>query len=325
MNFPKVATITAALLVGSLSAGAAQLSADAKAAIPHDVQQLIAIDYRAMENSPTAMSMKDRLMQPELRTFETALTRSGLNVSRDVDVLVFAAFRSHSNGDNGSSASTKDTTRTIGIAQGQFGTQAIQAYFTKQKIKPVMVRNTPVYAMGSAGLSVVFLNQTTMVFGEKSAVNAALDARDGLQPSLLTNNDLMDSMNSVDNEAIWSLLDAKGSQVVLKSLLGDASGLADFKTVQDHLQGARYTMDFNNGIRFKMEVITGDPITAAAMSTLLQGAVLYKKTSGTDAEKEALNDTTVNSTGDILTAQYQASDSQFSNLLSSNLFQSVVR
>jgi len=33
--------------------------------------------------------------------------------------------------------------------------------------------------MGGSGLSVVFLNQTTMVFGDKDAIKAAVDSRDG--------------------------------------------------------------------------------------------------------------------------------------------------
>jgi hypothetical protein len=320
------ATIAAIIITAATSANAAQLSPDAKSAIPHDVQQLIAIDYRAMENSPVAMSMKDRLMQPELKTFESALRNSGLDVSKDVDVLAFAAFRSKATSTNASvAASTADSTHTLGIAQGQFATRAIQANFVKKQIKPIVVRGTSIYPMGSSGLQVAFLNQTTMIFGEKSAVMAAVDTRDSLQPSILTNSGLMDSMAAVDSDAIWSLLDAKGSQVVLRSLLGEAAGLTDFQTVKDRLQGARYTMEFSNGVRFKMDVLTGDPITAAAMSTLLQGAVIYKKSSGTDVEKAALNSTTVNSSGDILTAQYASSDSQFSNLLNSNLFQSVVK
>ena len=35
---------------------AAQLATDARGAIPHDVQQLVVIDYRAMQNSTAAMN-----------------------------------------------------------------------------------------------------------------------------------------------------------------------------------------------------------------------------------------------------------------------------
>ena len=39
------------LLAAATLAPAAQLSTDARGAIPHDVQQLVVIDYRAMQNS----------------------------------------------------------------------------------------------------------------------------------------------------------------------------------------------------------------------------------------------------------------------------------
>ena len=36
-------------------------------AVPHDVQQLVVIDYRAMQNSTAAMDLRDRVMPPELK------------------------------------------------------------------------------------------------------------------------------------------------------------------------------------------------------------------------------------------------------------------
>ena len=72
---------------------AAQLTGDARAAIPHDVQQLVVIDYRAMQNSSTAMELRDRVMPPDLKQFDEAIRKSGLNDNHDVDQLAFALFR----------------------------------------------------------------------------------------------------------------------------------------------------------------------------------------------------------------------------------------
>lgn len=55
-SFFTVAVAAASILASSF-ANAAQLSSDAKAAIPHDVQQLIVVDYRAMQNSTAAMEL----------------------------------------------------------------------------------------------------------------------------------------------------------------------------------------------------------------------------------------------------------------------------
>jgi hypothetical protein len=310
-----------ALMVAPAALHAAQLSSDARAAIPKDVQQIIVVDYRQMQNSPAAMQLKDRVLPPELKHLETSLRTSGMQVDQDADTLAFAAFRAPGS-DN--STGTGDGTRILGVAQGQFNTQAIMAKFAKDKTKPTMLRNNAIYPMGSGGMSVAFLNQTTMVFGDKQAVKAALDARDGLQPNFLQNSDMMGEMSAVDSLAVWSILDQKGTQTMMKSVLGAAAGLADYDTVKNRMKDATYTMDFSNGVRFNMSVDMSDTITAATAATLMKGVALMKKSSGTDLEKSAIDATGINSSGGVLSVSYSSTDSQFAGLLTSPLFQQVV-
>jgi hypothetical protein len=214
---------------------------------------------------------------------------------------------------------------TVGIAQGQFHNQAILAGFTKSKTKPEMLRNNSIYPMGASGMSVVFLNQTTMVFGDKNAIRAALDARDGQTPNFLTDTDMVSEMVAVDTHAIWSLLNDKGTQTMMKSVLGQASQLADYDTVKNRMKSSHYTMDFSNGVRFNMSVNMSDTLTAATCATLMKGVAMLKKAQGTSMEKAALDATTIDSSAGVLSVDYSSSDSQFSSLLGSPLFQSVVR
>ncbi len=305
----------AAMLAGN-AVRAAQLSGDAKGAIPRDVQQIIVVDYRAMQNSSAALSLKDRVLPPELKRLESALKQSGLKVDRDTDTLAFAAYRT---------AASPDQTRTIGIAQGQFQTSAILANFAKQKTKPTVIRNNQVFPMGAAGYSVVFLNQTTMLFGDASAVKAGLDARDGLAPSFVQNGDMVNEMAAVDQKNLWSLLDQKGTQTMMRGVLGDAAGLADYDTVKNRMKSARYFMDFQNGVHFNMAVVMSDTVTAATAATLMKGMVLLKKTQGSAMEKTTLDETDIDSSSGTLQVNYAANDGQFASLLSSPLFTQVVR
>ena len=313
--FLAMAVVMLGLSVGAGMARAAELSSDAKAAIPRDVQQLIVVDYRAMQNSSAAMDLKDRVLPPELKRLETALKTSGLKVDQDADVLAFAAFNDP----------VAKGTRIVGIAQGQFQTNAIMAHFAKNKIKPTMLRNNSVYPMGSNGMSVVFLNQTTMVFGDRTALKAALDARDGLSQNFLDNSDMVNDMAAVDQKAVWSLLDQKGTQTMMRSVLGEAAQLTDYDTVRERMKSSRYTMDFSNGVKFDMAVVMSDTLTAATAATLMKGVALMRKTQGSPLEKTAIDQTTIDSNAGTLTVDYSSSDSQFASLLTSPLFQSVVR
>ena len=307
--------IAAVFMAGASSLQAAQLSGDGRSSIPKDVQQIIVVDYRAMQNSNAAMQLKDRVLPPELKRLESALKSSGLKVDQDADTLAFAAFKT--SGATGS--------RILGVAQGQFQTQSILASFAKSKTKPLMIRNNSVYPMGSAGMSVVFLNQTTMVFGDKEAIKAALDARDGLTPSFLQNSDMMGEMSMVDTRAVWSLLDQKGTQTMMKSVLGEASQLADYDTVKNRMKSARYTMDFSNGVKFDMAVVMSDTLTAATAATLIKGVALLKKNSGSPIEKSAVDETSIGSDSGTLTIAYSSTDNQIDSLLGSPLFKSVVK
>lgn len=310
-------SIVPVLLGAATLAQAAQLSTDARSAIPHDVQQLVVIDYRAMQNSSSAMALRDQVMPPELKQFEEALAKSGLNDNHDVDVLAFALFRPNTSGNE---------LDTVGIAQGQFDTEDILANFRKQKIKPKQVRTNSMYPLGRSGMVLCFVDPSTMIFGGSDAVKRALDARDGYARNMLTNNSMMSAMQSVDSEDLWSILDSSGTQTMMRQVLGQAGGLTDFDTVKKRLQESYYSMDFQHGVHFNLTIVTGDTITAATMSSLLTAAIILRKTTGgTEAEKQALSDTSVSSNSGQLAINFQASDTEFRSLLQSPLFHDMVQ
>jgi hypothetical protein len=164
-----------------------------------------------------------------------------------------------------------------------------------------------------------------MVFGDKDAIKAAVDSRDGMAPNFLTDSELVGDMVAVDSHAIWSLLDAKGTQSMMRNVLGTASQIADYDTVKNRMKSSRYTMDFSNGVKFNMAVSMSDTLTAATCATLLKGLQLLKKQQGTPLEKTALDQTNIDSGSGTLTVDYASSDDQFDKLLSSPLFQTVVK
>jgi len=306
-------SVSAMVLTMGLTAPAAQLSGDARAAIPHEVQQLVVIDYRAMQNSNSAMELRNRVIPPDLKQFDDALRKSGLNDNHDVDQLAFALFRL-----------SGDDLATVGIAQGQFDVPGIIASFKKQKLVPKLIRGNRTYPLGKTGFVTCFVDPSTLVFGSPEAVKAALDVRDGLKPGMLTNGAIMDAMNTVDSQALWSVLDKKGTEVMMKQVLGEAGSIADYESVRKRLLSSWYGMDFQHGVKFDLTIATGDTFAAATVSSLLSAAIIYKKMSGNETEKAALTNTDISSSSGQLTIHFAASDNDFNNLLNSSLFQSVV-
>ena len=194
---------------------------------------------------------------------------------------------------------------------------------TKDKVRPTKLRDALMYPMG--GMQMTFLDESTILFGDSSAMKGALDARDGLALRLDSNPQVSDLMASVDSNPIWSVLDQEGTQNMVRSTLGDAAKLADYETVKKRLLGSRYGMEFGSGVDFNMDVITSDSITAATLSALMKAGVTYKKMTASAVEKSALESVTVSSDNSNLTLKFKTDEKKFASLVDSELFASVSR
>jgi hypothetical protein len=292
------------------SALAAPINNAARAVIPAEVQQLIVVDYRSLNNSQTALALKEKVLPPPLKQFENSLRSVGINPDSDVEQLVFASYR------------IKDGLKVVGVAQGEFAGQKVKARLLQQKIKGSKYRTAVMYPMGT-GMYMTLLDQSTMIFGDNAALKAALDARDGEARSLNSNAAVMDLMSDVDTETVWSVLDNAGTQTMLKSALGEAAQLADYDMIKKRLVGSRYGIKFTSGFDFDLNVITSDNITAATLSSILKAGVLYRKATANDSEKLALDSVKVTSDNKNLVLHFKADDNKFQALLKSDLFTAV--
>ena len=153
-----------AFVVSGLPSFASSLGTATRTVIPSEVQQIINVDYRRMKNSDTAMAMKAKLLPPNMKQFEDALKDIGVNPDKDLDQITLASFR------------TKEKNlEMIGVAQGQFPHKKLNLRLTKQKIKGKKVNGSIIYPM-AGNMSMTFLDDWTMLFGDEAAVRAALNA-----------------------------------------------------------------------------------------------------------------------------------------------------
>ena len=172
-------------------------------------------------------------------------------------------------------------------------------------------------------MHLVFLDPSTILFGDTTALKGAIDVRDNGAQSLESNPTINGLISDVDNAAVWSVLDAAGTQNMMRSALGQASSVADYDAVKKRLLASDYVMNFNNGVTFDLNVKTSDTITAATMATLMKAGVIYRKMGATPTEKMALDGTSVDNANDMLQMHFKTDDQRFESLLKSDLFAAV--
>jgi hypothetical protein len=299
------------LLLSTGAAWAVAMGSSARNVIPSDVQQVITVDYRTLKNSSTAMALKDQVLPPSLKEFETSLKGVGIDPEKDVDQLTFASYRREKQG-----------IKVVGIGQGSFSAKAFIKKAKLNKVKPAKYRDADLYPM-SGGMQMTFLDENSLLFGDGEAVKGALDARDGYTTQLDANSQVTDMIGSVESGTVWSVLDQQGTQNMLLSALGDAGKLADFDTIKKRVLGSRYQMNFTSGVNFDLDVVTSDSVTAGTLSSLVKAGVLYRKMTATPVEKVALESVTINSDSSDLQMHFKADDKQFQSLMHSDLFAAV--
>jgi hypothetical protein len=294
-------------------ANAMPLSSSARAVIPADLQQLISVDYRALRDSPTATALKAQIMdsQESVKQAESALKGVGINPDKDIDTLALPSFRT-----------SKQGIRLIFIASGPFNTKAVLKKLTLLKIKPTKYHTASLYPM-DGGFVMTFLDESTLLFGEPSAVKLGLDTRDGEILNVDSNQTMSDMIGSVDSAPFWSILDQQGTQNMMRSALGDAAKIADYETVKKRVLGSYYMMDFSSGVNFDLTVVTSDSITAGTLSMMMKAVIMYKKSSATPVEKAAMDMATADSDGSKFMVHFKDSDAQFQTLMHSPLFAAI--
>jgi hypothetical protein len=300
------------LLLCATAGLAMPIASSARALVPADLQQLIGVDYRALKDSPTAQALKGKVLPDNLKEMETSLKGIGIDVEHDVDQLDFASFRTEKKG-----------IQTICVAQGSFSAKAVLKKLKLKKISATKYNKTDIYPMDN-GLVMTFLDDNTMAFGTEANLHSGLDARDGKRPTLDSNPVMADQMASVDASPLWSILDQQGTQAMMFSVMGDAaSKVGDYESVKKRILASRYTMSFQSGVNFDLSVVTADAMTAATLSTVLKGIVLYKKMTASAIEKAAYDATTVDSDSSILQLHFKSDDQKFQSLMNSPLFAAI--
>ena len=285
------------------------MGTNTRTVLPAQVQQVISVDYRSLRNSHSGMALKDRVLPDNLKTFEASLRGVGINPDVDVEQLTFVSYRT-----------PKAMTRIFGVAVGQFEPKRLLARFKAKKTRGEKYRDNLLWPAGS-GFAMSFLDENTMLFGETTAVKDGLDVRDGEQRG--ASAEMLQRISDAESGPMWSVLDQQGTQNMIQSVLGEASALGDYETIKKRLLGSRYTLDLQHGVDFDLNVETSDTFTAGTLSTLLNAALLYKETFGSDAEKSAMESMAISSDSGRLELKFKADDNKFQALMKSDLFRVV--
>ncbi len=115
---------------------------------------------------------------------------------------------------------------------------------------------------------------------------------------------MIDAMNTVDSEPLWSILDQKGTQTMMRQILGEAGSVADYDSVRKRLVGSWYTMNFQHGVQLRSDHLDGRLVCGSYSFVAAECGCALPAMSGSDTEKAALAATDISSSAGKLAVHF---------------------
>lgn len=309
-RFALVPALASAL---ALSAAAAQLGGAAQSVMPSSTIQVISIDYHRLASDPLAEQLEKQVLPTQVQGLEALLTRGGVQPASDLNRLTFATFQS------------KKGIGLIGIAEGNLSDLNFSKFYQKTAKQPNPPQIDGVDVYDSSGLSFFMADPATLIFGSRAAIEQAIATQQG-GTNIGQNEALADLIAGTQTSDVWSVVDAQGSRTMVGSLIAGSTGPIDPSMIDQHFNGARYTIAFQNQVQVNLELMTTDALSAAAVSTGMNAAIALRSHQEKNPEAKAiLNEVQVDSAGNNAFLQVSTPESSLATLMKTDLLQSILK
>lgn len=238
---------------------------EAVSSFPDDTHQLAYTDLAELLASSNYLKIRQRLLTPQLRSFQEFLSSMGMDPEKDVEAVVF-----------GWRGSPADTGNFFGLAEGRFQPERARQYFARAQLPTRQYAGQDLYAFGSGqdpvDLFFTFLSPSLAAFGRLSDLRAVLDGRAGQRLTLESNPSMVNWEAELEGTAPqWGVLTGKGAANMAAPWLtgGGAKLPVDPSVALAPVMAVLYRMEWSSGFSTHLSIICQNAESATALEKLL--------------------------------------------------------
>ncbi len=325
-KFIWMAAFVAILTVLSGTARAGSLGSDILTMFPKDSGELAYANLKEARQFPWFDQLKEQMLPPKFREFETFLSSAGIDPNTQVTELAWALVLGKSTADSGGSVPSTD--QIVGVALGQFDPASAEAYFTSKKLPIVKVRTFSLFAFGGGSgptdLFFFFIDSNTAAFGQRQELEKMIGVRYGEGQGLYANTDfsaLVDQANGTGT--VWAVLNPAYARLAMQQLVPETSQFPAAAQLTSKLKAMTISIKGTSGVDVNFEAVCGSADDANTFAALLQAGLMYRKyqVGTTNPELGALLDgASVTPAGDRLDVKLSLTNDQMQSLIRRNTF-----
>jgi hypothetical protein len=330
MKTKKIFGLTALIAILSLLPGTARagsIGSDILGLFPKDSGELAYANLKEARQFPWFNQLKEQMLPPKFREFETFLSSAGIDPNSQVTELAWALVPNKSSTDtNGVSLPSSD--QIVGIALGQFQPASAEAYFTSKKLPIVKVRTFSLFAFGGGSgpndLFFFFIDSSTAAFGQRALLEKMIGVRYGEGEGLYANTDFSSLVNSANGSGtVWAVLSAAYTRLAMTQLVPEAGQFPAAAQLTSKLKAMTISVKGGSGVDAKFEAVCGSTDDANTFAALLQAGLMYRKYQVGNSNPDLaslLDSAQIAPAGDRLDVRLALSDDQMQSLIKRNTF-----
>ena len=326
-KFGFVLILAAIFSILPVAARAGSLGSDVLGLFPKDSGEFAYADLKEARQYPWFNQLKEQMLPPKFREFESFLASAGIDPNSQVTELAWALVSSKSSTDS-SGISVPSADSIVGVALGQFQPSAAEAYFTSKKLPIVKVRTFSLFAFGGGSgpsdLFFFFIDSSTAAFGQRQLLEKMIAVRYGEGEGLYANADFSALVNSANGSGtVWAVLDPAYARLAMQQLVPEAGQFPAAAQLTSKLKAMTISMKGGSGVDAKFEAVCGSTDDANTFAALLQAGLMYRKyqVGNSNPDLAAMLDSAqVAPAGDRLDVTLTLSDDQVQSLIKRNTF-----
>jgi hypothetical protein len=330
MNIRKFIWIASLIAIFSTLPGTARagsLGSDILSLFPKESGELAYANLKEARQFPWFNQLKEQMLPPKFREFETFLSSAGIDPNTQVTELAWSLVPNKSTADTGS-GSVPSADQIVGIALGQFQPASAEAYFTSKKLPIVKIRTFSLFAFGGGSgpndLFFFFLDSNTAAFGQRQQLEKLIGVRYGETQGLYANTDFSSLVNQANGSGtVWAVLNPAYTRLAMQQLVPETAQFPAAAQLTSKLKAMTISVTGGSGVDAKFEAVCGSTEDANTFAALLQAGLMYRKYQVGNSNPDLgamLDSAQVAPAGDRLDVKLALSDDQMQSLIKRNTF-----
>ncbi|MDP9147072.1 MAG: hypothetical protein M3N22_05390, partial [Acidobacteriota bacterium] len=215
--------------------------------------------------------------------------------------------------------------KIVGVALGNFDPEAAKNFMQAHKIPGVEYRGYTLYrCAGCDDLSIVFIDSSTMAFGQPQLLQQLIEVRSGADDSLIQNEKIFPLITQVNGRGIfWGVLNSAGTRQAIHEMVPEAAQFPQTSKLLNKLTGLVISIQGTSDLEAHFQMISTSPEDAATISQLLQAGVLLRQfeAKGSDPDLAALlGSVSIVPNGNGLELSFAVTSDQIVSMIKSNTF-----